>query len=208
MVYFVPGLILEHLGQQLRWWDIGIKLLLFVLDGAALILNKNPFLVIWKIKKTYLENHWATSLAVFELDIIANKSFTVNQSSSDVVLLVDVLGYWHGWWVHIRILTVGWAFFRSCSFCVSICRVWFVCKVLSDPCRIIWDSRTWTFFACIFGDHSVDDLPSLLFDFVLDKHAPLWCDEQWLELIFMHFVADEFSMLTLSFSIWDLLSEW
>jgi hypothetical protein len=41
---------------------------------------------------TYLEYHGAAPLTVLELDILADESFTIYQSRSDVVGLVDVLG--------------------------------------------------------------------------------------------------------------------
>ena len=50
----------------------------------------------FEIDLTYLEDHGSASLTVLELNVVSDQGLAVNESCLDVVLLVDVLGHWHG----------------------------------------------------------------------------------------------------------------
>ena len=82
VVELVSCLVLEHLGQELCWRNISVKLLLLGLDGSTLILlNK-------KIKdgrQTYLENHRATSFAILEFHVVSYQCFAVDECRSQII---------------------------------------------------------------------------------------------------------------------------
>mmetsp|Transcript_3 Transcript_3/g.3 ORF Transcript_3/g.3 Transcript_3/m.3 type:complete len:615 (+) Transcript_3:321-2165(+) len=76
VVELVPGLVLEHLGQQLGRRDVRVEVRRHGLDGRTRV----------------LEDHGAAALAVLELDVVAHQRLAVDEGGLQVVGLVDVLG--------------------------------------------------------------------------------------------------------------------
>jgi len=69
VVELVSCLVLEHLGQELCWRNISVKLLLLGLDGSTLI----------------LENHRATSFAILEFHVVSYQCFAVDECRSQII---------------------------------------------------------------------------------------------------------------------------
>ena len=79
VVKFVSGFVLEHLGEQLCWRNVSVELLTFLFDCGTLI----------------LKDHGSAPLAIFEFDVVSDQRLTIDESSSQIVGLVEVLRIWH-----------------------------------------------------------------------------------------------------------------
>ena len=152
VIHLISCLILEHLGQKLRGWNVCIEFFILVLDGTALV----------------LEYHRSTSFAVLQLYIIAYKSLAVDKRHFDVIRLIYIHRVRNGRWVCVRILAISRTLFlRGCSFRVCISRIWLISKLLyCTSSRVFRDARPRTNFACFFALVSIKDLTGLLPHFI------------------------------------------